>query len=327
MKSNYSIKETADLLNVTVATVYSYERNGILKREEDPHHLKSTMTFSREHVEALIKEKEEIDKAGPSISEFAKKNGVYTAKVKEAIKELGMEVEMVRSSIKSDNKRYSLSHEQELQLTEYLSRQRTTRAKRNHLYYPGIDLALYQPFLIAGERQVRLTLNEKKEMGFQLDSESFVPYMNAIQNFDLEPVYGIHKEKQLRHQGFSDITVPTGRKALYIIIDAIYNVCGIENFNADIHQGSLVISVRNGTYASNYPTDSLEVIKEYLENGDIEVSEGAWHFKLTKKTIQIQVDSDDMPVFVAEAERQQTSVKDILENFVKEKAKELDSRN
>lgn len=327
MKASYSIKETADLLNVSVASVYSYERNGILKREEDPHHLKSTMTFSREEVEALVKEKEEIDKAGPSISEFAKKIGVYAAKVKEAITELDMNVEMVRSSIKSDNKRYSLTPEQERQLTEYLGRQRTTRAKRNHLYYPGIDLALYQPFLIAGERQVRLTLNEKKETGFQLDSENFISYVNAVQNYDLEPVYDIHKEKQYNHQGFSDIIVPTGRKAFYVIVDAIYNVCGVENFNADIHQGSLVISVRNGTYISDYPTNSLEVIKEYLEIGDIEVSDGAWHFRLTKKTIQIQVDAEDMPIFTAEAERQRTSVKELLEKYLKEAAKELNSRN
>lgn len=323
MKSSYSIKETADLLNVSIASVYSYERNGILKREEDPHHLKSSMSFSREQVEKLIEEKKKIDEGGPSISEFAKKIGVYNGKVKDAIKELQLNVEMVRTSIKSDKQRYSLTPEQQRQITEYISRQRTTRAKRNHLFYPGIDLALYQPFLIAGERQVRLTLNEKKEIGFQMDSENFVSYMNAIQNYDIEPIYGIHKEKQSNHQGFSDIIVPTGKKAFYLILDTIYNVCGIENFNADIHQGCLVISIRNSTYISDYPTDSLKIIKDYIEVGDVEVSDGAWHFRLTKKLLQLQVDSEDYSVFKFEADKQRTSVKDLLEKYLKEKAKAL----
>lgn len=323
MGGSYSVHETAKLLNLSVASVYSYERKGVLKREEDPHHLKSSMTFSKELVDKLVDEKKKLDDSGLSISQFSKKVGVHEGKVKDAINELNLDVPMVRRSIYSNIMRYSLTQDQERQLTEYLSRQKVTRAKRNHLYYPTPDIALYQAFNIAGEQRVRLILGKKNELGFQLDSETFVPYTTAIKEFDIEPVYGIHKEKQNNQQSFSDIIVPTGKKAFYQILDTIYNVCGVENFNADFRHGKIIISVRNGTYPSDYSITALSAIQQYLELGDVEVSDGAWHFRLTKKIINLDLDAEDYPTFKAEAAKQRLSVKGLLEGYLKDKAAEL----
>lgn len=323
MSSSYSVRETADLLNLSVASVYAYERKGILTREEDPHHLKSSITFPKSDVDKLVEDKKSIENAGLSISDFAKKIGFYESKVKDAINDLQMDVPMIPSSINSKRMRYALTKEQEQQLSEYISQQKSTRAKRNHLYFPTTDIALYQPFLIAGEQRVRLTLNSKKELGFQLDNDIFISYMTAMRDFDIEPVYSIHKNKQLHYQGFSDIVVPTGKKAFYQILDTVYNVCGVENFNADFHQGELMISIRNGSYPSDYSITSLETLQQYLVLGEVEVSDGAWHFRLTKKVLQLQLDSEDYPVFQSEAAKQRISVKDLLETFLKEKAQEL----
>lgn len=323
MSGSYSVHETAKLLNLSVASVYAYERKGVLKREEDPHHLKSSMTFSKELVDKLVDDKKKLDESGLSLAEFSRKMGIYDGKVKEAITELQLDIPRVRTSVYSNKMRYSLTKDQERQLTEYLGRQKTTRAKRNHLYYPTPDLALYQAFYIAGEHRVRLTLGNKNELGFLLDSETFVPFTTAMKDFDIEPVYGIHKEKQINQQGFSDIIVPTGKKAFYQILDTIYNVCGVENFNADFRHGNIIISVRNGTYPSDYSITALSVIQQYLELGDVEVSDGAWHFRLTKKIIHLDIDAEDYPAFKAEAVKQRLSVKGLLEGYLKDKAAEL----
>lgn len=323
MDSSYNITETAELLGVSLATVYSYERNGLLKREEDPHHLKSGMTFPKDKVDELVKEKKELDKAGPSVSDFSKNLGINTTRVTDAIRELDLTVPMVRTGIRSNRMRYALTPEQERQLTDFLSKQRTTRAKRNHLYFPGLDLALFQTFLIAGEQRVRLILNEKKEPGFRLDSGDFIPYMSAVQTYDIEPLYGIHKKKIKNQQGFSDIEVPTGKKAFFQILDTLYNVCGIENFNADLQKGALVISVRNGSYIVDYPAASLETVRRYLTSGTIEVIDGAWNFQLTKRNVQLQIDSEDYALFKEEAVRLNVSVKELLENHLNKIAKDI----
>ena len=324
MNPNYTVQQAADLLGISVPSVYSYERRGFIKRVEDPHRLQGKIRYRKETVDQLVKEKEQLETSGRSISDFAKQLGVNNVKVTDAIKTLNLDVKKVPSHLKSSKLRYALTPEQEKEIAAYINRQKTTRAKRNHLYFPSVDLALYQSFLIAGEQPVRLIQNEEKELGFQLDSETFVSYMEAIRSLDIEPRYSIHKDKQRAQLGFTDFTVPTGKKAFYQILDALYTVCGVENFNAYFQRGNLVIAVRNGQYASDYaPAAALQALKEYSVSGDIEVSEGVWHFNKTVKTIQLEVPTRSYHAYKKEADKQKLSVKDWIHQVLQEKEREL----
>lgn len=325
MIHDYSIKETAKLLRLSAAAVYQYEENGLLKRVEDPHRLQGGVRFPKEQVDQLIEKQRELDASGRSINELAKDLDVYAGKVKEAIEALDLTVPKVKTSINSSRMRYALTPEQEKAITAYITRHRTTRAKRNHLYVANLDAVLYQAFLIAGEQQVRLKKNEQNEIGFQLDNGDFIGYVQALKNLDIEPRYTIHQPKQKGQLGFTDLLVPPGKKAFYQILDVLYSLCGVENFNADFENGKLSISIRNGTYPLDYDltNGTVETLREYITSGDVEVAEGFVHFSRANKTVQIQIDNLSYDVLNRAAKKMDLSLKEFLQNIISEKADDL----
>lgn len=53
------------------------------------------------------------------------------------------------------------------------------------------------------------------------------------------------------------------------------------------------------------------------------MAKGAWHFRLTKKIVRLDLDTGDYPAFKAEADKQRVTVKDLLESYLKAKTREL----
>lgn len=289
MPNPYTIAEVAQALGCTVPTVYSYEKRGLIQKIEDPHHLYGTSRFERDGVDRLKQEKEQLDAAGRSITEVAQRLGVYPQKVKDAIAALKLDIQQVPSSIQSAKQRYAITQEQEREISQYLKRQKMTRIKRNHLYASASDVALYQSFLLAGEQPVRLRRNEQGEFGFYLDDHDFLPYLEALRSHDLEPRFGIHQERQNGQQGFTDLTVSTGKKAFYQILDALYAICGVENFNAEIRNGHLVASIRNGRYPVNaFATGAaFRALQAAITSGKVEKTEEYWVFARSDRTVQL----------------------------------------
>lgn len=289
MSNPYTIAEVAKALGCTVPTVYSYEKRGLIQKIEDPHHLYGTSRFERDGVDRLKQEKEQLDAAGRSITEVAQRLGVYPQKVKDAIAVLKLDIQQVPNSIQSAKQRYAITQEQERELSQYLKRQKMTRIKRNHLYAAASDVALHQAFLIAGEQPVRLRQNKQGEFGFSLDDHEFLPYLEALRSNDLEARYGIHQERQNGQQGFTDLTVSTGKKAFYQVLDGLYAVCGVENFNAEIRSGHLVASIRNGRYPVNEfaTAAAFRALQAAITSGKAERVDDYWVFARSDRTVQL----------------------------------------
>lgn len=289
MQPSYNAAEVAHELGCSVPTVYGYSSKGLIRKVDDPHKLSGASRFIRDDVERLKSEQERLNAAGISITEVAKQFGVYPQKVKEAIAALNLEIQSVPLTIQSAKHRYAVTTEQAQEIGRYLKQQKSTRSKRNHLYVPAADVALYQSFLLAGEQPVRLKYNDQKELGFFLDDHEFLPYLEALRSHDLESRYAIHQQKQEAQQGFTDLVVPTGKKAFYRILDALYAICGVENFNAEVWNGQLVASIRNGQYPVNefVAKDALRILRTYIQSGKV-ISEGTdWVFSRSDRTIHL----------------------------------------
>lgn len=321
MQHPYTIAEVAKALGCTIPTVYSYEKRGLIEKVDDPHNLYGTSRFERAGIDRLKQEKEQLEAAGRSITDVAQRLGVYPKKVKDAIIVLNLNIQLVPSSIQSAKQRYAITEEQERQIGQYLKRQKTTRIKRNHLYFPASDVAHYQAFFIAGEQPVRLRRNEQGEIGFYMDDQVFLPYLEALRSHDLEPRYGIHQERQSGQQGFTDLTVSTGKKAFYQILDGLYAVCGIENFNAEIRDGKLVASIRNGQYPVNgfASNEAFQALQEAITSGKVERVDDYWVFSCSERVVQLRFEEAVYEELRGIAAAEGLSVKDWAQRVLQEK--------
>lgn len=323
MKHYYTLQEAADVLGCSTTTVYGYEKRELCKRIEDKHRLSNQIRFYKEDIDRLKVERDELVRKGKSVSEVASELNVFPTKVKEAIEALNLNVESVPTSIRSISRRFAINPEQEKQISDYLRNKKISRPKRNHLYYVEKDLALYQSFLIAGEDNLRLKQNQRKELGFTLENDKFIPYNEAIKTLDIEPRYAIHQPKQRGQSGFTDIVVPTGKKAFYQILDTVFAVCGVENFNAEIRNGQLNISVRNGAYPINEfaTADALSLLKKHIPSGSLYKNEEDWIFSRTTKLVQLEIEIDRYRKIEEFAKNSNMSVKAWIHQLIEEKQK------
>lgn len=312
MQPSYNAAEVARELGCSIPTVYGYANKGWIRKVDDPHKLSGSTRFVQEDVDRLKVEQERLNAAGRSITEVAKQFGVYPQKVKEAISVLKLDIQSVPLTVQSAKQRYAVTQEQEQAIGNYLKQQKSTRSKRNHLYVPAADVALYQSFLLAGEQPVRLKVNDQKELGFFLDDQEFLPYLEALRSHDMEPRYAIHQEKQEVQQGFTDLVVPTGRKAFYRILDALYAVCGVENFNAEVRNGQLVASIRNGQYPVNefVAKDALRILRTYIQSGKVTSEENNWIFSRSDRTVQLVFEEDVYEELMGLAEKEGLSLQE-----------------
>lgn len=324
MREGYTPQEAADLLNLTVPTIYSYEKRNIIKRVDDPHRLKGITLFVKEDVELLAEEKKKLDNMGITISELAKKSGLYSSNIREAIRTMNLQVPMVPSNPYSSRMRFAITSEYEEQILSYLYRQKSSRAKKNHLYIPSFDIALYQTFIVAGEEKVRLKKNQQQIVGFQLENTDFISYIQALRTLDIEPLYRIHRKKAESQSGFTDIIVPTGKKAFYQILDFLYSNCGVENFNADIEGSQLVASIRNAEYRTTQTNEeTLKLVQQHIVSGKLEMRDDHWVFSRTEKGVQVHMKPEDYLLFKEAARDENLSIKNWIENALAEKANEL----
>lgn len=328
MQPSYNAAEVARVLGCSVPTVYGYTNKGWIRKVDDPHRLSGASRFLREDVDGLKAEQDRLHAAGRSVTEVAKQFGVYPQKVKEVIAALGLDIQSVPLTVHSAKQRYAVTQEQEQAIGAYLKQQKSTRFKRNHLYVPAVDVALYQSFLLAGEQPVRLKHNDQKELGFFLDDQEFLPYLLALRSHDLEPRYAIHQEKQEAQQGFTDLVVPNGKKAFYRILDVLYAVCGVENFNAEVRNGQLVASIRNGRYPVNefVPKDALRILRNYIQSGKVGSEENHWIFSRSDRTIQLAFDEDVYKELVEFAETEGLSFHEWVQRALMEKKEQLKKR-
>lgn len=293
MNETYTLQEVAALLECSTTTVFNYEKKQLIRRVADPHNLRSTIHFFQEEVDQLAEQKKQLAKQGKSVTELAKEQNVYPVKIKEAIDALHLKVESVPTGLGAISQRYCITPELEKQIVHFIENQKVPRPKRNHFYRIYEDLALYQAFRLAGEETLRLKINKRNVLGFAIGENEFMPYVDALKTLDIEPLYPIHQPRNRIQNGFTDIEVPIGKKAFYHILDALYTICGVENFNAEVRKGKACLSIRNGSYPLNKwaTEEALAALKNHMKSGEIEVTNGEWHFKRTSLFIQLEFET------------------------------------
>lgn len=323
MKDFYTVKEIAALLNCSIAVVYSYERNGYIKRIKSADRNYGVGQFSKTDVNRLLAAKEELDSAGKSFSDLAKELDVHPGTIKEAVTSLNLKVNKVPIVLYATRERYALSPEQEHQIKEYLNQDQTIRPRRNYLYYTHIGLARFQLFLLDRKQKVRLTEGENGRIGFYLGNQKFLPYVEAEQKFNLTSAYPIHKPEQEKkgNSSFTDLIISTQAADFYEILDKLYSICGIENFNARIQNEKLFVSVINGDYIfeTTELLDVADLLNQYVVFGKVTASENRLIFSRPQKVIEIQLDNDVYENLSKEAQIANTSLTGWIQTLLKER--------
>lgn len=151
--------------------------------------------------------------------------------------------------------------------------------------------------------------------------QAFLPYLEALRSHDLEPRYAFHQEKQEAQQGFTDLVVSTGKKAFYRILDALYAVCGLENFNAEAQYDQLVASIRNGQYALNefVAKDVLRIMRTYIQSGKVMSKGNHWIFSRSDRTVQLIFEEEIYEGLEKLAEAEDLSLQGWLKKVLDEK--------
>lgn len=300
----YSMQEIADLLGYSIASIYSYERRGFIQRINDSAFEGQSGKFSEEQVNKLLEMKKKLDASGNSYANLAKTLGVPPGKVKEAVKMLKLDVKKVQTSLYSTRTRYALTAEQEQEIIKYFDQYKPGRPRRNALYYTHMDLAEHQLFQLNTCKKIRLQEDLRGRLGFEL-KDGFLPFKEAIEKYSLKPAYSIHQTQQEGKiaASFTDLIIPTQNNDFFEILDTLYSICGVENFNAEYIKERLFISIRNGNYSvtTEVGAAAKELIEQYIVFGHIMSEGNHLSFTQSKSVIEIQLDSPTYEIFSNEA--------------------------
>lgn len=323
---DYSIKEVASILALSVTTIHTLERRKLLRRVENPNYKQEGIRYRKEHVDALLEEQKKLVSHGLSVNELAKQFGVYPAKIKKALNHLNLEVERVRTSLSSERLDYVLTPEQEIILTNYFTKETETLPKRNHFYQAHVDVALYQLFIVEDTESVRLVQNSTKQVGFQVENEEFILYSKALRTMRVEPCYAIHHPLKKEGTQFITLELPVEIKAFYQVVDILYSTCGIENFYVVIRNHQAIFAVRNGDYqlAAGTTPEGVNDLQAYVVSGQVSVTKNLLRFAPTTKTFEVKVKNELVDVLRKRAEREGMKLNDFLQQIIQEKTNEVD---
>ncbi len=328
MKKSYSAKDVANLLNCSIAVVYSYEKRGYLKRKVEGE--LSGVRFEKADVDRLSRDKKVLDSAGKSFSTLAKELNIHPGTVSEIVTSLNLNVKQVPISLYANRQRYAITSSQEQKIIQYLKEEKkSTRPKRNYLYYTHMDRAYYQLFLLNGSQEVRLIEGEGGKMGFYVDKNNFVTYVEANKKFNLIPKYSIHKSpiSHKKNKTFTDLVVPLTDKKFPLVLDTLYSVCGIENFNAKIHNNQIFASVRNGSYILPVKKlkNTVNLLNQYSIFGEIRGEEDQLVFSRSLQVVEIQLDKDTYEALNNVERKSRVSLDNWIQECIRESLNRDDS--
>ena len=322
-KDFYRVEEVAEILGIQKPTVYKYASKGLIERMPDPHRLSRGGKYSRESVDRLVRQKQEVEAAGRSTNEVAEVIGVSAGKVRKAIEELKLNVEKVEAPFEKASYRFAITPEQEKVIVEHLQKRNTIRPKRNQLYLPRLDVVLYQSFRIAGDQFVRLREHPDKGYGFYLEHEQFISMQEGLNTYNLAPRYAIHSRRKRDGAGFTDIDVRFGTPEFYQILDVLLATCGVENFNLEILNRHVRIAVRNGRYPINEfaTAEAAAVLQKCITGGLLATEEAEWMFFKDNKLVTLDVPTDLYKQLEKQAKAKHLSPKEYMLRVLSEQGK------
>ena len=133
------------------------------------------------------------------------------------------------------------------------------------------------------------------ELGFSLGPNEFIPYDTAMDSLLLEPLYPIHQERQPGNHGFTDLAIGVDTDGFYQVLDLLYTMFGVENFNAEIQGRQLIASIRNGRYSipSNAPQEALQVLRSSITAGKVDAATNThWSFTHGERAFLLSLDEE-----------------------------------
>src|SRR5690606_28339105 len=106
-------------------------------------------------------------------------------------------------------------------------------------------------------------------------------------------------------------------------LDALYAICGVENFNAEMRSGHLVASIRNGRYLINgFATGAaFRALQAAITSGKVERADEYWVFVRSDRTVQLNFEEAVYEELEGIAAAEGLSFKDWAQRALEEKRK------
>lgn len=276
MNEWYTRQEVADLLGISKATVYHYAKQKKIIKIEDPYRLIREARYEKKEVDALAEERKRHQPTGLRPSELAKQLGVTTQRIYALIRETELPVDEL--PVGDERTIYSIPDETAAWIQHEIERTASSRGTRVEFYDAKLDVALYQCFRTQQGQDLRVLRNEHQEWGFYLQSRTWIPFIDGMHVYQYKAAYSIHQPNR-RVRGYTDFLLPKDLHESFEFLDFVYQVWGIENIRLREQETHMALSIKSGDVGLSISvpeTLTENIIKTFLELGDIVMEEGKW---------------------------------------------------
>lgn len=319
MEDSYTRKEVADLLDVSKATVYHYAKQRKIIKVDDPHRLLGHVRYKRAEVDALAEERKRNEPTGLRPSELAQLLGVTTQRIYTLLKQTDLRVDQLPAG--DERTIYSIPDETAEWIEQEVKRTIAVRGTRSEFYDPTNDIALYQLFTTQHGQHVRVLRKDNQAWGFYSQSQTWIPFIDAINIYKYERVYSIHRPNR-RITGYTDFILPKDLEESFIFLDFIYQTCGIENVRIREYDQQIALSVKSGVvkFSIDLPEILTEVrVKKLITIGDIVVKEGHWTFISGYRRTTFDLPNELLDELQKKGKDQGLSMSEYVETAIREK--------
>lgn len=321
MKDWYTRKEVAEILGVSKATVYHYAKQGKIIKIDDPHRLYREARYQKEEVDALAEERKKNQPTGLRPSELAKELNVPSQRIYTLIRETDLPIDRLPAG--DERTIYSIPEQTANWIRKEIKKQQSTRGTRAEFYNATYDIALYQLFQTKDGEKMRVVRNEQHEWGFYLPSGTWIPYTDGRDIFKYQPVYSLHQSNR-QVQGYTDFVLPKKDENIFIFIDFVYEVFGIENIRMREQKEQIELSIKSGKW--KIPKDlkdplSLEWIRDYIALGELFVEDDHWIFMSGYRRTTFDLPNKLLDQLKDVADEHSMSMSEYVEKVLKEKLK------
>lgn len=286
---SYTQSEVANLLNISKSTVYHYSKQKKIHKIEDPFQLQRGVRYRAEEVDAMLS-KVKIQPTGYKPSVVAKKLGISTQTIYKYIRDGIISADEIPFG---DERSSFVISEESIEAAKIQIREmEPERARKAEYYDSQNDIALFQCFHSFKIAEARAMKNKENEWVFYLPlSQSFITYKEGIKDFDLVPVYSIHKDS-LDYKGYSHLMIKKTEDIFYPLIDFLYTQLGVENVRIRDRKNIVQLSVKAGTIPFNREYFSFEDVLPFVKEGTWELSGTSLIIKsaYTRTTVELPIE-------------------------------------
>lgn len=318
----YSRKEVSEILGISSGTVYHWAKQGKIVKLPDPHNNRREARYRKAEVDELFQKRQESQPDGIRPAALANRFKVPVARIYNIIREKNLPV----TEFPVGDERTGISIPEELlpKIKEEIEKSLPKRGTPAEFYNHSYDIALFQKFLTPSGQEVRVVRNETLDWGFYHQSRSWIPFLDAIQNYSYVKAYEIHK-KNVPVKGYVDLRLPKGLNDTFEFLDFVYENWGVENIRLREHEDDIDLSIKSGIQKISSPLStnlSSEILHKYILEGQIIPDSAKWELVSGTKSMVV-----DLPVVLIEkvksaARRHDSTINAYIQKTLEEKIDE-----